>query len=121
MLRLIVKPLLLLAALFVVANFMLALCAHTAWSKDLPKIVEPKTMTLDEEGIAQLRLFKKEIARLQYTEFCATVKIEQFMQMGKMMNDTIVANPELAPVIGPQLEAVSEIVNRYRKNGCGDA
>lgn len=120
MLRLL-KPLLMVAALFVIANFMLGFCAHTAWSKDLPKIVEPKTMTLDEEGIAQLRLFKKEIARLQYTEFCATVKIDVLLGIGNDLQGAMQEHKELEAILGPKLEAIAEIVNRYRKNGCGDA
>lgn len=118
---------------FFLANVMLSCCSHTAWSKDYPPehppefpsdavhdIVEPKTITLDENGIAQLRMFKKEIARLQYTEFCATVK-----ELPAAIRDQMAGMSEAAQKGDKQAQAILmwlvPIIEKYEKAGCRDA
>ena len=114
------RSLVIIAGLFVVANASISACSNTAWSKEPPKIVEPKTIFLDEEGIAQLRMFKKEIARLQYTEICATVTKppEELMTFGKNLEEAAKAGDPGAKRL---LEWLTPIVEKYQKAGCGDA
>jgi hypothetical protein len=114
------RSLAIIAGLFVVANASISACSSTAWSKEPPKIVEPKQIILDEEGIAQLRMFKKEIARLQYTEICATVqKIpDVVMKIGQGAEEAAKQGDPNAKAL---LEWLGPIVEKYQKAGCGDA
>jgi hypothetical protein len=107
----------LVLALLFICNFLLGWCSHTAFSKD---IEQPKTITLDEQGIAQLRLFKKQIAQLQYSEFCATVHKppDELMALGKSLEEAAKAGDVGAAHV---LNWLGPIVEKYQKVGCGDA
>lgn len=116
-LRVVLFQLVILVGLFAVCNLLLGFCANTVWSKE---IEQPKSITLDEEGIAQLRMFKKEIARLQYSEFCATVKAipDVVMNIGKGAEKAAEAGDTNAKAL---LEWLGPIVQKYEKAGCHDA
>src|SRR5260370_35933652 len=52
---------------------LLSIGAHTPLGAEPTNAKPQGEIGLDQQLIDQLRLFKKEIARSQYTEFCATV------------------------------------------------
>jgi hypothetical protein len=56
----------------IVTQLLLSSAAHTALGAEPPSAAQDG-IVLDQQLIHQLRLFEKEIARSQYTEFCATV------------------------------------------------
>jgi hypothetical protein len=71
---------------------------------------------LDQQLIHQLRLFEKEIARFQYTEFCATVRMPpaaviEHLQEASRAGD---ANEQVLYMW------VFRLIERYKENGCGD-
>src|SRR3981081_3123142 len=71
---------------------------------------------LDQQRIYQLRLFKKEISRSQYTEFCATVT---------MPPPGVIEHVEEASRAGDASAQalymwVFRLIERYKENGCGD-
>ena len=89
--------------------------ARTALGAEPPGAARGE-ITLDQQLIHQLHLFEKEIARSQYTEFCATVTMPP-------------------PGVIEQLEAASRagdahaqvlymwvfrLIERYKEDGCGD-
>jgi hypothetical protein len=93
-------------------QLLLSIGAHTALGAEPTKAKPQGEIVLD-----QLRLFKKEIARSQYTEFCATVTmpppgvIEQVEEASR-------AGDEHAQAL---FMWVFRLIERYKENGCGDA
>ena len=69
-----------------------------------------------EQLIHQLRLFEKEIARSQYTEFCATVTMPPRGVLEKV-EEASRAGDENAQVL---FMWVFRLMERYKENGCGD-
>jgi hypothetical protein len=55
-------------------QLLLSIGAHTALGAEPPSAPRGE-IVLDQQLIYQLRLFEKEIARSQYSEFCATVRM----------------------------------------------
>jgi hypothetical protein len=115
-----IKWFLLIAGRIVRAIFLTQLIvfmgAHTALGAEPPKAKPQGEIKLDRPLIDQLRLFKKEIARSQYTEFCATVTlpppgvIEQVEEASR-------AGDEHAQVL---FMWMLRLIERYKENGCGD-
>lgn len=117
-----------IAIMFVLGNFALGFCAHTAWSqgiglKEMAEFAKEQNgkkspeLVLNQEEIDQLRMFKKDIAKLQYSEFCATVKLPPKAYVEAVMTAAQAGNTDaqsIANWMGP-------ILDRYSKNGCGDA
>ena len=73
-------------------------------------------IVLDQQLIHQLHLFEKEIARSQYTEFCATVT---------MPPAGVIERVEAAARAGDAYASVLymwvfRLMERYKQNGCGD-
>jgi hypothetical protein len=76
----------------------------------------PGEIVLDQQLIHQLRLFEKEIARSQYTEFCATVTMPPRGVLEKV-EEASRAGDENAQVL---FMWVFRLMERYKENGCGD-
>jgi hypothetical protein len=98
-------------------QLLLSIGAHTALGAEPPKAKPRGETVLDQELIYQLHLFKKEIARSQYTEFCATVT---------MPPPGVIEQVEEASRAGDaHAQAlymwVFRLMERYKENGCGDA
>ena len=98
-------------------QLLLAIGAHTALGAEPPKEKPRGEIVLDQQLIYQLRLFKKEIARSQYTEFCATVTMPP--------PDVIEQVEEASRAGDARAQAlymwVFRLIERYKENGCGDA
>ena len=98
-------------------QLLLSIGAHAALGAEPPKAKPQDEIVLDQQLIYQLRLFKKQIARSQYIEFCATVTmlppgvIEQVEEASR-------AGDEHAQVL---FMRVFQLIERYKENGCGDA
>ena len=89
--------------------------AHTALGAEPPSIPRGE-LVLDQQLIHQLRLLEKEIARSQYTEFCATVTMPPPGVLEKV-EEASRAGDENAQVL---FMWVFRLMERYKKNGCGD-
>lgn len=74
----------------------------------MPHRARAESLTVDQA---------KEILRLQYTEFCATVKMPPQGLIVSVQAAAQAGNEEAAVT----LAWLGRIVERYRKNGCGDA
>ncbi len=99
----------------VVTQLLVSIGAHTALGAEPPSAPQGE-IVLDQQLIHQLRLFKKEIARSQYTEFCATVR---------MPPAAIIENLEEQSRAGDAHAEVLymwvfRLIERYKENGCGD-
>jgi hypothetical protein len=90
--------------------------AHTARGAEPPGAPRGEVV-LDQQLIHQLRLFEKEIARSQYTEFCATVSMPPpgFIERVEAASR---AGDEHAQVL---FMWVFRLIERYKENGCGDS
>src|SRR5258708_28649674 len=98
-------------------QLLLSIGAHTALGAEPPQAKPRGEIVLDQQLIYQLRLFKKEIARSQYTEFCATVT---------MPPPGVIEQVEEASRAGDEHAQVLfmwgfRLIERYKENGCGDA
>jgi hypothetical protein len=96
---------------------LLSIGAYTALAAEPPGAMPKGEVVLGQQLIYQLRLFKKEIARSQYSEFCATVT---------MPPPGVIEQVEEASRAGDEHEQVLfmwvfRLIERYRENGCGDA
>ena len=104
----------LLSAGGIVTQLLVANGAHTALGAEPPGA--PRGETLDQQLIPQLRLFEKEIARSQYSEFCATVR---------MPPAAVIEHLEAASRAGDAQAQVLfmwvfRLIERYKEDGCGD-
>jgi hypothetical protein len=104
-----------LRAIFLM-QLLLSIGAHTALGAEPPQAKPRGEIVLDQQLIYQLRLFKKEIARSQYTEFCATVT---------MPPPGVIEHVEEASRTGDASAQalymwVFRLIERYKENGCGD-
>ena len=99
----------------VVTPLLLSLGAHAALGAEPPGTPRGE-IVLDQQLIHQLRLFEKEIARSQYTEFCATVTMPPRGVLEKV-EEASRAGDENAQVL---FMWVFRLMERYKENGCGD-
>lgn len=106
------KAVIFIAIMFVLGNFALGFCAHTAWS------AEPQKLVINQEEIDQLRMFKKEIAKLQYSELCATM-VRPPAHLIKQLDAVAAANPENKEVL--EAQAWLHIADQIIHGRCGDA
>ena len=98
------------------AQLLVSIGAHTALGAEPPGAPKGE-IVLDQQLISQLRLFEKEIARSQYTEFCATVT---------MPPPGVIEQVEAASRAGDAHAQVLfmwlfRLIERCKENGCGDA
>jgi hypothetical protein len=105
----------LLVAGGIVAPLLVCLGAHTALGAEPPSSTRGE-IVLDQQLISQLRLFEKEIARSQYTEFCATVTMPPPGVIEKV-EEASRAGDANAHVL---FMWVFRLMERYKQNGCGD-
>jgi hypothetical protein len=96
---------------------LLSIGALTALGAEPPSAKPKGETVLDQQLIDQLRLFKKEIARSQYTEFCATVRMPP-PGFTEQVEEASRAGDEHAQVL---LMWVFRLIERYKEDGCGDA
>ena len=94
---------------------LVCLGAHTALGAEPPSTTRGE-IVLDQQLISQLRLFEKEIARSQYTEFCATVTMPPPGVIEKV-EEASRAGDANAHVL---FMWVFRLMERYKQNGCGD-
>jgi hypothetical protein len=73
-------------------------------------------IVLDQQLIHQLRLFEKEIARSQYSEFCATVRMPPAAVI-EHLEEASRAGDAHAQVL---YMWVFRLIERYKEDGCGD-
>jgi hypothetical protein len=99
----------------IVTPLLLSSGAPTALGAEPPSAARGE-IVLDQQLIHQLRLFEKEIARSQYTEFCATVTMPPRGVLEKV-EEASRAGDENAQVL---FMWVFRLMERYKKNGCGD-
>ena len=97
-------------------QLLVSIGAHTALGAEPPGAPRGE-IVLDQQLIHQLRLFEKEIARSQYSEFCATVT---------MPPPGVIEQVEEASRAGDAHSQalymwVFRLMERYKENGCGDA
>jgi hypothetical protein len=97
-------------------HLLLSIGAHTALAAEPPTATPQGENILDRRLIDQLRLFKKEIARSQYTEFCATVTMPP-PGVIEQVEDASRAGDEHAQVL---FMLMLRLIERYKENGCGD-
>jgi hypothetical protein len=118
-----------IAIMFVLGNFALGFCAHTAWSqgiglKEMAEFAKEQNakkspeLVLNQEEIDQLRMFKKEIAKLQYSELCATM-VRPPAHLIKQLDAVATANPENKEVL--EAQAWLHIADQIIHGRCGDA
>jgi hypothetical protein len=105
----------LLVAGGMVTQVLIASGAHTALGAEPPSAPRGE-IVLDQQLIHQLRLFEKEIARSQYTEFCATVRMPpagviEHLEQASRTGD---ANAQVLYMW------VFRLIERYKEDGCGD-
>jgi hypothetical protein len=101
---------------FLLTQLLLAIGAHTTLGAEPPKAKPQGDVVLDRRLIDQLRLFKKEIARSQYTEFCATVTMPP-PGIVEQVEEASRAGDEHAQVL---FMWMLRLIERYKENGCGD-
>ena len=99
----------------IATQLLVSLGAHTALGAEPPSPPRGE-IVLDQQLIHQLRLFEKEIARSQYTEFCATVTMPPPAVIEKV-EEASRAGDENAQVL---YMWVFRLMERYKENGCGD-
>jgi hypothetical protein len=109
-----VKWLLLIAG-GIATQLLVSTGAHTALGAEPPGTPRGE-IVFDEQLVDQLHLFEKEIARSQYTEFCATVR---------MPPASVIEHLEAASRAGDAHAQVLfmwvfRIIERYKEDGCGD-
>jgi hypothetical protein len=96
-------------------QLLLAIGAHIALGAEPPKAKPQDEIVLDRRLTDQLRLFKKEIARSQYTEFCATVTMPP-PAVVEQVEEASRAGDEHAQVL---FMWMLRLIERYKENGCG--
>ena len=94
---------------------LLSIGAHTALGAEPPSAPRGE-IVLDQQLIYQLRLFEKEIARSQYSEFCATVRMPP-PGVIEHLEEASRAGDAHAQVL---FMWVFRLIERYKENGCGD-
>ena len=99
----------------IVTQLLVSIGAHTALGAEPPGAPRGE-IVLDQQLIHQLRLFEKEIARSQYSEFCATVT---------MPPAAVIEHLEAASRAGDAHAQVLfmwvfRLIERYKENGCGE-
>lgn len=99
----------------IVTPLLVSIGAPTALGAEPPGTARGE-IVLDQQLIHQLRLFEKEIARSQYTEFCATVTMPPRGVLEKV-EEASRAGDENAQVL---FMWVFRLMERYKENGCGD-
>jgi hypothetical protein len=96
-------------------QLLLSIGAHTALGAEPPSAPRGE-IVLDQQLINQLRLFEKEIARSQYTEFCATVRMPPAGVI-EHLEEASRAGDAHAQVL---FMWVFRLIERYKEDGCGD-
>ena len=71
---------------------------------------------IDQQLVEQLRLFEKEIARSQYSEFCATVRMPPAAVIEHLEEESRAGDAQ-AQVL---FMWVFRLIERYKEDGCGD-
>ena len=97
-------------------QLLLSIGAHTALGAEPPQAKPRGEIVLDQQLINQLRLFEKEIARSQYTEFCATVRMPPAGVI-EHLEEASRAGDAHAQVL---FMWVFRLMERYKEDGCGD-
>jgi hypothetical protein len=99
----------------IVTQLPVSIGARTALGAEPPGAPRGE-IVLDQQTIHQLRLFEKEIARSQYTEFCNTVRmpppgviehLEEVSRGGDARTQVLYM-------------WVFRLIERYKEDGCGD-
>jgi hypothetical protein len=98
-----------------VTQLLVSIGAHTALGAEPPNAPRGE-IVLDQQLINQLRLFEKEIARSQYTEFCATVRMPPAGVI-EHLEEASRAGDAHAQVL---FMWVFRLIERYKEDGCGD-
>jgi hypothetical protein len=99
----------------IVTQLLVSIGAHTALGAEPPSAPRGE-IVLDQQLINQLRLFEKEIARSQYTEFCATVRMPPAAVI-EHLEEASRAGDAHAQVL---FMWVFRLIERYKEDGCGD-
>jgi hypothetical protein len=99
----------------IVTQLPVSIGAHTALAE--PPSTPRGEIVLDQQLIHQLRLFEKEIARSQYTEFCATVRMPP-PGVIEHLEEASRAGDAHAQVL---YMWVFRLIERYKEDGCGDS
>jgi hypothetical protein len=95
------------AAIFAAAFFGMGWCSARA-----------QTEKQIEYGM--LNEWRKEIVRLQYTDFCASVKLPS-PQMMQILQSVIAQGKEAKHPVADEMEAFfGRIAEQYKTKGCGD-
>ena len=97
-------------------QLLLSIGAHTALGAEPPQAKPRGEIVLDQQLINQLRLFEKEIARSQYTEFCATVRMPPAAVI-EHLEEASRAGDAHAQVL---FMWVFRLIEHYKEDGCGD-
>ena len=97
------------------AQLLVSIGAHTALGAEPPGAPQGE-IVLDQELIHQLRHFEKEIARSQYSEFCATVRMPPAAVI-EHLEEASRAGDAHAQVL---FMWMFRLMERYKENGCGD-
>jgi hypothetical protein len=94
------------------APLLVAIGTHAALGAEPPA---PRG-EFDQQLVEQLRLFEKEIARSQYSEFCATVRMPPAAVIEHLEEQSRAGDAQ-AQVL---FMWVFRLIERYKEDGCGD-
>ena len=95
------------------APVLITIGAHTALGAEPPAAPRGE---IDPQLVQQLRLFEKEIARSQYSEFCATVRMPPAAVIEHLEEESRAGDAQ-AQVL---FMWVFRLIERYKEDGCGD-
>lgn len=117
--RLLLQACLVASALFCTCNALLGACSNTAWSQS-PRVVDMTPQQEREQNLRDLRFMQREIAKMRYSEICATIKppSSKMMAYFKSVNDAAEKGDPDAIAIIQWLEPV---LAAYQNAKCGDA